>query len=139
MSTPETSSIDILTFDAVKACENGFEFQLIGEDGETKTGVFLTVLGKHADPVNKWINKTINDTTKAQIMAMRKQKNVDPKSLDDIKAQNIEAALVRVVGWRNVKQEFTKDLMRQVLQRNPHFVDQIIDTSDDLANFSKAQ
>ena len=132
-------SIDITKHDAVKACEQTFPLSLLDIDNKTETGIIMLILGRHADPVKKWINETVSDNPRAQIAAARKNKAIEPKSMDEIDAQNIEAAVIRVSGWQNVTQEFSKDLLRTVLQRNPHFVDQIIEESDNMANFSKGQ
>lgn len=127
-------AIDITQFDAVTACEKGHSFELKGTDGNG-TGIALTVIGRHADPVNKWINKVVNQSIREQQMATRKGKTPEPKSLDDMRAQNIEGACVRVVGWSGVKQPFSVDLLRAALKRNPHWIEQIVEESDDLGNF----
>lgn len=131
--------VDITSFDAVTECEYGHEFELKDKDGISGIGVRLVVLGKHADVVNKWINKTVNTLIREKQIAERKGRNMDPKSLDDIREQNIEGAVIRVVGWKNVKQPFTPDLLKAALKRNPHWIDQIVEESDNLGNFSKAQ
>lgn len=133
------SAVDIMSFDAVSESEAGYEFELKDKDGITGTGVYLTVLGKHADPVNKWITKIVNTQIRENQIAARKGKQVESKSLEEIKDQNIEGAVIRVVKWRNVKQPFSKELMAATFKRNPHFVDQVIEESDNLGNFTQAQ
>ena len=59
--------------------------------------------------------------------------------MEEIKRQNIDGALVRVVGWKEVNQEFSKDILRTVLEKNPPMIDQIVDASDDLGNFTKTR
>ena len=130
-------TIDITGFDAVAESDAGYEFELKGTDGMTGTGVFFTVVGKHADVVSKWTTKIVNAHLREQQIAQRKGKQVEAKSLDEIKAQNIEGALLRVTGWRNVTQPFTKELLATVFAKNPHFVDQVIGESDNLGNFSE--
>lgn len=130
----KATPIDITKFDAVTACEKGHTFQLKNADGSA-TGIHLTVLGRHADPVNKWVNKIINQSMREQQMAARRGKTVEPKSLDELRDQNIDGACVRVVGWDGVKQTFDVDLLRSALKRNPHWVDQIVEESDNLGNF----
>ena len=131
--------VDITSFDAVAECEGGQEFELKDKDGMTGTGITLVILGKHADTVNKWINKIVNASIREQQIAARKGKQVEPKSIDEVREQNIDGAVIRVTGWKNVKQPFTADLLKTQLKRNPHWVDQIIEESDNLGNFSKAQ
>lgn len=135
----QSQTIDITAFDAVAESEAGYEFELKGKDGITGTGVILQIIGKHADVVNKWLTKIVNAQIREQQMAQRKGKTVDAKSFDDIKDQNLEGAALRVTGWRNVAQPFTKELLIATLKRNPHFVDQIVEESDNLGNFTKAK
>lgn len=134
-----TGQIDITEFNAVTACEKGHELELKGVDGITGTGIKLTIIGKHADPVNKWINKVVNQAMRDQQMASRKGKSPDPKSLDEIRDQNIDGACVRVTGWSGVKQAYAPDLLKAALKRNPHWIEQIVEESDDLGNFSSKQ
>jgi hypothetical protein len=129
--------LDITSFDAVKASDGGYEFELKDTDGMSGTGIYLTVIGRHSDAVVGWFSKTINANVRETQMAARKGKTVDPKSVEDNVTQNIELSCIRVVGWRNVAQEFTKDLLAKVLRRNPHWVDQITEQSDSLGNFTK--
>lgn len=132
-------SIDITSFDAVAESDAGHEFELKGTDGMTGTGIFLTVVGKHSDTVSRWITKIVNANIREQQIAQRKGKPVEPKSLDEIRAQNLEGAVLRVTAWRNVAQPFSRELLATVLARNPHFTDAIIEESDNLGNFSRAQ
>ncbi len=78
----------------------------------------------------------VNQVMREQVMAAKRGKPVDPRPLEELREQNIEGAAIRVVGWSGVKQEFSADLMRQALRRNPHWVDQIVRESDDLGNFT---
>ncbi len=138
MTQKQNIAVDIMSFDAVAESDGGHEFELKGTDGMTGTGIFLTVIGKHSDAVSKWITKLVNTSIREQQIAQRKGKPVEPKSLDEIKAQNIEGAVLRVTGWRNVSQPFSKELLATVLARNPHFTDQIIEESDNVGNFTKS-
>ena len=139
MTEQSNTTIDITAFDAVTECEHDYEFELKDKDGLAGTGVTLFILGKHADLVDKWINKVVNATIREQQMAARKGKPVDPKSLDELREQNIEGAVIRVTGWKNVKQAFNPDLLKAALKRNPHWVIQIVEESDNLGNFSRRQ
>lgn len=134
-----TQDLDILDFDAVKQSEHDHEFELKHLDGLTGTGVFVKVIGKHADVVTKFTARIINEQQRAAMLAHKSGKPVPPKPLEELKAQNIEGAALRVTGWRNVKQPFSQELMRQALSRNPHWIDQIIEESDSIGNFFKPQ
>lgn len=140
MSEEQTSAgLDITSFDAVALSDRGVEIELLAADGVSGTGVFVTVLGRNADAVRKHINAVIDKQTREAQYAARRGKQVEPKSMDEINAQNIESAAVRVTGWRNVRQSFDREILRNALRRNPHWVDQIIEASADLGNFTSAQ
>jgi hypothetical protein len=127
--------VNIEDFDAVKASEHAHKFELKSADGVTGTGVFVLVLGKNADVVQDWTSKVVNKLIRDAEYAKRRGKQVEPQSLEDIRESNIKNALVRVVGWENVQQDYTSALMEKALRRNPHWVEQIIEESDDLGNF----
>lgn len=129
-------ALDITGFDAVAESEVGFEFELKGAQDEG-TGVMVSIIGRHADVVVKWTSKLLNQMQREEAMAKKSGKAAPIKTLEELREQNVEAAAMRVIGWKNVKQPFSQDLMKQALRRNPHWVDQIIKESDDLGNFTK--
>jgi hypothetical protein len=132
-------AIDIGSFDAVAVSAAGHEFELIGLDGVTGTGVFVTVQGKHADEVFKWMSATVGKATLEMQIAQRKNKPMPTKSMEDLRSQNIEGATIRVIGWRGVKQDFDRALLKAALGRNPHWIDQIVEESDNMGNFTPAE
>jgi hypothetical protein len=129
--------IDILSFDVVKDSEQGFDLALKNADG-SDSGVVLVVLGKHSDKVTTWTKKKFNEYQREAEMAKKRGRDVEPKSLEDLEEFNITGALVRVTGWKNVAQDFSEDLLKTALKRNPHWMEQIIEASDDAANFTKS-
>lgn len=132
----EMEAVDILGFDAVAQSEQAYEIELKDVQGEG-TGVYVSILGKHADAIIKWTSKIINQMERERAMAQKAGKQPPIKTIEELREQNVEGAALRVTGWRNVKQQFSQDLMKQALRRNPHWVDQIINESDDLGNFTK--
>lgn len=134
-----TQDIDILDLDAVKLSEHEHEFELKHPDGITGTGVTLKVIGKHADVVTKFTSRLFNEQQRQAMLAHKSGKPMPPKSMEELRAQNIEAAGLRVTGWSGVKQAFSQDLLRQALGRNPHWIEQIIEESDAIGNFFKPQ
>jgi hypothetical protein len=129
--------IDIETLDAVAESEAGFKLNLKGTDG-AEIGLILNVLGRHSNAVQTWVKKTYQRIQREEAMAKRKGKEAEPLDLDELKEQNIEAACIRVTGWEGAKQPFSKELLKTLLTRNPHFIDQIIEESNNDANFTKA-
>lgn len=131
-----TNAIDILTFDAVTASEKGSMMEPKNPDG-TGCGFKLMILGKHADVVQNYISSTVNKNVRDAQFAARRGKTPDVPTVEEVRAATLEDALVRVSGWEGVQQEFDKETMRRALRRNPHWLDQILEHSNDLANFSK--
>ncbi len=135
-NTTVDTAVDIDSHDAVSVCEKGHEFELKDIDGMTGTNIFLTVMGQYADPVVKW-QAAINQKMNRQMqVAMRSNKFVEPQSLEALNEQNIEGAVIRVTGWRNVKQAFSSEALKRALRRNPHWVNQITQESNDLGNLT---
>ena len=132
-----SKSLDINAFNAVAESEQGFDLMMKATDG-TDTGVIFTIIGRYSDSVQKWSKKVFAEYQQEINLAKRKGKEPPEKSIDELREQNTEGAMVRVIGWKNVKQEFSHDLLKQVLKNNPHWVDAIIDESDNAANFTKA-
>lgn len=132
------NALDITQFDSVKDCAGSFELAVKNADG-TAAGFSLLVIGKHSDPVQNWNAAIVNRALIEENMARKSGEIAPPKSVEEMRAQNIDGAVVRVVGWKGVKQDYSADLLRQALSRNPHWIDQIIKASDNLGNFTKAQ
>lgn len=131
-----TKQVDIGDFDAVTLNNKGFTFELMGLDGVTGTGVHVTVQGKHADEVFKWQSATVAKATQEVLMANRSGKQPKVKSMEDLRDQNVEGAAIRVTGWSGPKQTFDRALLKSALMRNPHWIDQIIEESDNMGNFT---
>lgn len=129
--------VDITGFDARSDSDTPFEYELTHGDGFTKTGVTLKLLGKHSDAATRFQDQLINKMLIEQEIAKRNGEPVAPRSTEAIRSTNIEAALVRVVGWSGVKQDYSKPLMRAALSRNPHWIDQIMKETDNLGNYLK--
>lgn len=134
-----TQDLDILSFDAVADSEAGSELELMQPDGQTSTGIFLTIIGKHADAVTQWQSKLMDKKQREAMLAHKSGKPAPAQSAEERNAMNIEGTALRVTGWRGVKQEFSQDLLRKALARNPHWIPQILDHSEDVGNFSQKQ
>ena len=131
-------TLDILSFNAVKDCAQGFNLEMKNPYGDA-LGFSLAVIGKHSDAVVNWVNSIVNKATVEAEVARRKGKDVPSKTMQELRAQNIEGALVRVIGWDGIEQKFDKELLKTAIENNPHWIDQIIEASDDLGNFTKPQ
>jgi hypothetical protein len=129
--------VDILSYSAIKDSEQGFDLVMKTPDGQDMEVIF-TIIGKYAEPVQHWSKKIFAEWQRENDIAKRKGKEPESKTIDELRDQNIDGASVRVIGWKNVEQEFSKDILKQVLAQNPHWVDQIVEESDNAGNFTKA-
>lgn len=130
--------MDITKFDAVKEANEGAELELFYK-GES-TGVFLTVLGKTADVVRQHSKEAFKEYARQNSMAEKRGTLVEFQSaqVDKLEARSVENALVRVVGWRGQKGDFSKEVMKGVLERNPQWVDDVMEFSDFLERSTKS-
>ena len=128
--------ISISAIDTRAAAARGFELELEYPRG-TGLGVYLTVLGEHSEAVESFEIDRADKRAEEGFEAARKG-SVKARTSREVLAENLESAVFRVVGWRGVQEEFSKDLLRAFLQRNPDFVDQVIAASRDRANFTLA-
>lgn len=130
-------TFDINSISSVDRCAQAAEMDVLDIDG-AELGIQFLVLGSQADAVSKHANKAFNQQMQEEMLARKTGKQAKQKTLEEIQESNIESALVRVVGWKNVKQDFSPAILKSAIKKNPHWVNQIIEFSNDLRNFTKA-
>lgn len=128
---------DITSISSVDRCAHAAPMDVQDMDGQD-LGFQLMVLGAQAETVQKYTNKIVNDEIIQAEIARKKGKPQKQRTMEDTITSNVEAAIVRVVGWQNVKGQFDKEVLRAAIIKNPHWVNQIIEFSNDLRNFTKA-
>jgi hypothetical protein len=123
-------AIDLTKCNAVAKANEGAEMELFFA-GES-TGVFLNVLGTHADAVRKNRTESLKDYARKQAMAEKRGDTVEfhIRLLEQSEEKSIDNALVRVTGWRGQPGEYSKEVMRSVLEKNPDWVNEIMEFSD---------
>jgi hypothetical protein len=67
-----------------------------------------------------------------------RKKGADVRTIEEDAAQTLEKAVMSVTGWRGPKEEFSPVLLKRLLDRNPSFVQQILETSADATLFTKS-
>lgn len=131
-------AFDIVKQDFSASSEIGYEFELKLPTGEG-SGAFLTVIGDYSPTVKQYSKRKYQEFTQRQTIARRKGKE-EELSLEDAEELAIEAALVRLIGWRGFTEEgkevkFSKDKAREVLTQHSWIRDQIQEESSDVGNF----
>ena len=138
-----TNEISLDDLDLVSQSSQAHEFRYIKADG-TKTEIFFSVLGGNADVVRAEAEELIDARRKkAAYREWQKSKsgrnNSEPefdKTADDV-AFGQRLAAVRLVGWRGIKEPFSVEGAVRLCKMNPHVAAQVMEQSDDVANFTK--
>ena len=126
-------SIDDL--DLTAASDTPFDLEILNIKG-VKTGIIIQVLGSESEKVQEWTNRQAN-----RIRTQSTQKSVTGKdkvrTAEEDDEYIIESAAVRVVGWKGLKDEYTKDNATRLMSRNVHVRMQVLTASNDLGIYSK--
>jgi len=138
ISTPEISLDDI---EAEVATEDTQDFEPALVDG-TPSGIILFVKSELAPSVAAELERmSDNQRRKAAMAAAQASKSrpgeVYEKSAD-VMAAFRKAVLLRVAGWRGVKQEFSEENLNRLLKLQPGFCSQIIEKSGEMGRFTPA-
>ncbi len=134
-------SISIAKLDARHAAETEHEFEYFINGAET--GVFFSVIGGQAKRVTDEIARLINGQRRRAAVAEMQAKSAGPKAEpvfttfeEDLDFTNRSAAL-RITGWRGITEPFTPELALQLCESNADIRKQVVDQSDNIANFIK--
>lgn len=136
-----TKSLSLADLNARAASEKAYEFEYtIGGEG---TGVHIAVLGQHCEKVASAINAEVNDRRRKEVAAAarrakaRQGEAVEFEPIEDDIAFGQRLAALRIVGWRGIAEDFTPERALLLCQSNPELAGQVLDASNDLANFMK--
>lgn len=132
------NSLSLDDLDITKPCEVGYEFEYVSESNNKSTGVFLTVLGAHSEKVQNWTRKELNKRRMREAMRQKKGKD-DVVLIEDDEQFGIESAAVRIIAWRGITQECTKENCIRLCTINPEILSQVIKNSNELGNFIKSK
>jgi hypothetical protein len=134
--TAKTVSLESL--DICKPCEQGFEFEYISEADSKPSGIFITILGSHAEKVKTWVRRELNRMRQREALMIKKGKD-EIRQIEDDEQFAIESAAIRIIGWRGITQDYTPQLAITLCDINPEIRKQVIEKSDELANFIKSK
>jgi hypothetical protein len=136
MTAEKLVSLDDL--DLVSECSDSYEFELQDAKGKD-TGIFISVVGSHAEKVRSWQFKRTNEIRTRMAIAKRKGKENDITLAEDDAELGAESMAIRVTGWRGIKEECNFQNAVKLCYRNPVFAEQIFRESENLANFTKSK
>ena len=127
--------------DVAKACETPFEFEVKDDETGKGTGIFISVIGGHAQVIADYVAKSLNERRTAEAMAIKrdprgKQTHVVPVE-DDIE-YSIEQTAIRITSWRNISDPYSPEAAIKLCKVNPTIKDQVFAKSEELKNFPLA-
>lgn len=124
--------LDILSFNSRDENNKGGKLELFYK-GES-TGIFLHVLGSQSDKVKDYQKEQLKDYVRSQKFAEKQGKELDfqVKLIEGLEKRTIESALIRVVDWEGQEGDYDAEKVKQALQNNPQWIDDIINFSEEL-------
>lgn len=137
-------SFDLGKLNLSQSASLGYEFELVVPEVADPTGILLTVRGDKATEVQAFAKKMYNQMQAKEAMAKRKGKTVEPMSLEEAEDYAVEAAMVRLIGWKNFKNDkkeelaYSKENAEMVLRQAPWIRDAILEEAQNLGNFYKS-
>ena len=132
--------MDIEALNYVEMSETGFEFEFLDVSNGNGTGLFITVIGEHAEQVQEWKRKTINSMRNRDFLLLKKGKDEYRKYEEDV-SSSLDSAVARIIGFRGISEngkpaEFSKETARRLCSINPEILNQVLETSNMMSNFT---
>ena len=126
--------------DQAKACEVQYEFEVKDDVTAKGTGLFLSVIGEHAQVVQEFTKKELNERRVAEVMAKKRDpRGKNPESEVVPIEQDIdfstELVAIRITGWRGIKEEFSHKNAIRLCTINPSIKEQVLAVSQDLKKY----
>lgn len=135
--TMEEMGISIEDLDLNSASETPFEFEVKSPTTGKGIGAFISVYGDSAERVRKFTLKAANRRRQEDADKRKAGKEHQIVPLEETIDYFIDQACVRVATWRGFKQEPTPENIRLLMERNSRIRDQVMEASNNAANFLK--
>lgn len=133
-NTATPVGFDLAAIDTIAACNKPFEVEIIHPVTKDALGVFISVVGKDSDVYRA----KIKALTEESLTRSARGKSI--KSVDKIEADNINALVAAITGWRNVVLDgevltYSNANARKLLTRILPIREQVQEAVNDLENF----
>ena len=120
--------------------EVGYTFELVIPEVQERTGAFVTVRGVESKVVKNYNRKKFQEMQQREFLATKRKKELDPMTLEEAEDMAIDAAYVRLMGWKGLEEngkalEFNEENAKRVLRDHSWIREQILTESGLLANF----
>lgn len=127
--------VSLASLDLSKDCEHGYKFELVDVRGKG-SGIFLTVLGQHAEGPKKAIRKRLNAEIVQNTMLQKRGKDIPAKMVEDLRDDNLHDAAVYVVAWEGITEPCTLENVIKLFTINQEYLRQSVEESQKLENFT---
>ena len=131
-------TVSLESLNLSKDCEQGYEFELVDVKGNG-SGIFLTVLGQHAEEPKKAIRKRLNAEITQNAMLQKRGKDVPVKTIETLRDDNLHDSAVYVTGWKGITEPCTLENVIKLFTINQEFMRQAIEESQKLENFTQSK
>ena len=138
MAEQAKQGLSLSDLNLTKKCEEGYEFEYINENGK-QTGFFLTVIGAHAQEVQKWANSKLNIRRRQDAITAKRGKDIDVRDIEDDIEFGTEFMSIRIKAWRGIDEPCTPQNALLLCQTNALIVEQVKEASENLGNFGKSK
>jgi hypothetical protein len=133
-------SFDLNKNNFADAAEAGFEFELLLPGTQEPTGAFITVRGDQSKTVKAYARKKYAEFKLREQQAKRRGKDVDDMTIEEAEELSIEAAVVRVIGWKGISEgktdiAFSKENAERIFKEHPWIKDAVMEEASQLLNF----
>jgi hypothetical protein len=132
------TAVSIADLNLKTKCEKGFEFEYIDEH-ENQTGIFLTVIGSASEKIRKASYAAHDRDARKAAMDKKRGRDTEVKPLEEWAEENMALTAMRVIAWRGISEPCTPENVVALLQSNDILLKQVIEKSDNVANFTKSK
>jgi len=136
-------ALSLQELDITTPCNQGYEFEYVPESTGIPSGVFLTVIGSHAEDVKKWVRKELNQMRQHEAILQKKGKD-DPRTVEQDEQFSIRNAAIRIKGWKGILDNgaewpFSFENACKLCELNPEIRNQVVKESESLGNFIQSK
>lgn len=132
---------DLKVNNLTQQSEAGYEFELSYPGSFEPTGAFVKVRGSNSSKVKAYGRKKYNEYIAKVQAAKRRGKEPEEITPEEADELQVESAIIRLIDWRGIDEDgkpvvFSQENAQRILSEHPWIATQIIEESDNLANFT---
>lgn len=135
-------ALDLSVSNVSQWSEAGHRMELVIPGTYSGSGAFVTIRGTESKIAKTYLRKKFLEYQREELAKARnksKQKD-EVKTIEELEEENTELAITRIISWEGIIDEgkdvpFNSDNARRILTEHSWIRDQILEESNNLANF----